>query len=84
MFIRGLVYLGLLYGAYRSIKAITEKVVYTKNNSGHVAKNSDDIMVKDPWCNVYFPKREGVCIRHEGQDLYFCSEECKTKFIDNS
>ena len=84
MFVRGLIYLGLLFGAYLSVKAIAQKVVDARN-SGHVAGKSDDIMVKDPSCNVYFPKREGIHLRdHDGQDLYFCSEECKNKFIENS
>jgi YHS domain-containing protein len=40
----------------------------------------DDEMVKDPFCGVYFAKRDGVLLRHQGQDLYFCSEDCRDKF----
>jgi YHS domain-containing protein len=41
----------------------------------------DDIMVKDPFCDVYFPKREGIHLNINGEDLYFCSTECRDKFI---
>jgi len=41
------------------------------------ASEIEDVMIKDPYCNIYFPKREGVHLRHDGKDIYFCSEECK-------
>lgn len=41
----------------------------------------DDVMVKDPYCEVYFPKRDGIHVRFNGQDLYFCSETCRDKFL---
>lgn len=44
-------------------------------------KHLDDIMVQDPYCQVYFPKRSGCHIRTEGEDLYFCSEECRDNFM---
>ena len=40
----------------------------------------DDIMVKDPFCGVYFPKRSGVILRKDGEVLYFCSAECRNAF----
>ena len=44
----------------------------------------DDIMVKDPSCGIYFPKKDGVHLRHEGEDLYFCSEACKEAFLSSN
>ncbi|NNF99782.1 MAG: hypothetical protein HKM93_10410 [Desulfobacteraceae bacterium] len=41
----------------------------------------DDVMVKDPHCQIYFPKRDGIHLRHDGEDLYFCKTECRDKFI---
>jgi len=41
----------------------------------------DDVMVKDPYCNVYFPKRDGIHLRFKGDDLFFCSDECRDKFL---
>jgi len=43
----------------------------------------DDIMVKDPFCQAYFPKREGVRQQVDGQELYFCSEECRRGYMAN-
>lgn len=41
----------------------------------------DDVMVKDPFCQAYFPKREGVRHLVDGQELYFCSEECRNGYM---
>ncbi len=41
----------------------------------------DDVMIKDPYCEAYFPKRNAVHLNFDGQDLYFCSAECKDKYI---
>jgi YHS domain-containing protein len=41
----------------------------------------DDVMIKDPYCEAYFPKRNAVHLNLDGQDLYFCSADCKNKYI---
>lgn len=43
----------------------------------------DDIMIKDPFCEAYFPKRNAVHLNIGGEDLYFCSTECKEKYIQD-
>lgn len=58
-----------------------------KNQSYHGKVSSDktgeidDVMIKDPYCGVYFPQRNGVSLNENGQDIYFCSEECKEKYM---
>jgi len=39
-------------------------------------------MVKDPMCNVYFARKEGVHARIEGEDMYFCSTECRDRYME--
>lgn len=41
----------------------------------------DDVMVKDPYCQVFFPKRDGLHVQVSGQDLFFCSADCRDKFL---
>ena len=41
----------------------------------------DDVMIKDPYCEAYFPKRNGVHLNIDGKDLFFCSDRCKEKYI---
>jgi hypothetical protein len=52
-----------------------------KTVSGKEASQIDDVMIKDPYCEAYFPKRNAVHLNLNANDLYFCSEECRDKYI---
>ena len=39
-----------------------------------------DIMVQDPKCGTYIPKREAVRARVRGEELYFCSKKCRDEY----
>jgi uncharacterized protein len=41
----------------------------------------DDVMIQDPVCGVYFPKGNSIELQYRGEELFFCSQECKAKFI---
>jgi YHS domain-containing protein len=81
--IRFLVIAGLVYFGYRALKSVisqgsSRKVSSSDRSTGKI----DDVMIKDPYCEAYFPKRDGIHYKHNGEDLYFCSENCKSKFIE--
>lgn len=79
---RFLIILGLIYFAYRVIKSWMLPGGVSKNKvSSEATGEIDDVMVKDPYCDVYFPKRNGVYLKIDEKDLYFCSTECRDKFI---
>jgi len=37
-------------------------------------------MVKDPQCGTYLPRSDALTRQVKGETLYFCSEECRTKY----
>jgi YHS domain-containing protein len=41
-----------------------------------------DKLVKDNYCNTYIPQGKAISLNYDGQLLYFCSEECRDKFIE--
>jgi YHS domain-containing protein len=41
-------------------------------------------MVMDPHCHVYIPKREAITVKTAGETLYFCSKECKKKYLEEN
>jgi YHS domain-containing protein len=41
------------------------------------------IMVKDQVCNTYLPKEDAIKEIHKGKEYYFCSEECRNKFLES-
>lgn len=69
----GIIYLGLkVRKAYKAFK-----LAGRRSTAGRI----DDVMVKDPFCEMYFPQREGVHVRVGGKDLYFCSEKCRDAYL---
>jgi YHS domain-containing protein len=81
---RLLVLLGLLYLCYRLLKSwLLKETSSQKTAFGKKAGEIDDVMVRDPYCNVYFAKRDGVHLNIQGKDVYFCSTECKDKFLED-
>ncbi|RLC21286.1 MAG: hypothetical protein DRI57_02765 [Deltaproteobacteria bacterium] len=79
---RFLIFIGLTYLGYRALKSWVVKYISSINAiHGQGRTEIDDIMIQDPFCEVYFPKREGTHLSIEGNDLYFCSPECRDKFI---
>jgi len=39
-----------------------------------------DEMVQDPFCKIYIPRRDAVKKVINGQELFFCSQECAVKY----
>ncbi|NQT09767.1 MAG: hypothetical protein HQ573_01165 [Desulfobacteraceae bacterium] len=79
---RFLIILGLIYFAYRTIKSLMLKSGSSKNKvSREPTGEIDDVMVKDPYCEVYFPKRNGVYLKIDEKDLCFCSTTCRDNYI---
>ena len=68
------------YLAYRSFKSWILNSSQQDTVKGNASAEIDGDMVKDPYCGVYFAKRDGVLLKLQGQDVYFCSEACKEKF----
>ncbi len=82
--IRLILFIGLIYGFFKVRKfwlTLKKKVEDQVAGSTNTGGKLDDTMIKDPFCEAYFPKREGVHLRYNGKDLYFCSIACKDKFI---
>jgi len=80
---RLLIIVGVAYLAYRALKSwMLQNVSTEKTVTGETTGEIDDVMIKDPFCQVYFPKRNGVHLKADGEDLYFCSKECRDRFIE--
>ena len=80
--IKFLILFGVGYLLYRSMKSWMFPDTRPKNNiSGKVAGQIDDVMIKDPYCETYFPRRDAVHLNLSGNDLYFCSKECRDQYM---
>jgi YHS domain-containing protein len=70
----------LLYRSFKSwflLNAGAKKTPVEKK-----ARDIEDVMVKDPVCEVFIPKREAIHLQAEGKNYYFCSDQCKDVFLE--
>ena len=80
--IRFLILAVVAYVCYRALKTWMFPTPDSANSvSGKDIGKIDDVMIKDPFCEAYFPKRNAVHLNFGGKDLYFCSAECKDQYI---
>jgi len=68
----------LVYLVYRFFKVINQG-----SERGRINKQPSGIMVKDETCNTYLPKEDAIKVLFEGKARYFCSQECKQKFLNS-
>jgi uncharacterized protein len=79
---RLLIILFVGYLGYRYLKSwMVSHTASQRQFRGRAGTRIDDVMVKDPYCDAYFPKRNGVSITIEGREFCFCSKECRDKFL---
>ena len=79
---RLLILIALVYFGYRAVKSwMLPHPPGARPGAGSGTEAVDDLMVKDPYCQIYFPKREAIHARIDGEDLFFCSTGCRDKFL---
>ena len=52
-----------------------------KTQPEKVSPKNSSVMVKDPVCGMYMDSRLTVRLEKRGEIIYFCSEECKKKYL---
>jgi uncharacterized protein len=70
--IKALMYLARQLGPKRSRPAVDAW------NAAHGANE----MVRDPVCGLYVPTQEAVSLLKAGKTVYFCSENCRQRFLN--
>jgi YHS domain-containing protein len=85
MILRLLIFWAILYFGYRAIKSIMFGAI-THQHREPLQNNRQqtviDEMVQDPICGVYFPRKDGIRAKMNGQEILFCSKACKDKFLE--
>ena len=78
--IRIIIFIVAGYLLYRAVKSWMLPTSSKRSVSRKNTTEIDDVMIKDPFCESYFPKRNGVHLNFDGKDLYFCSSKCRDEF----
>ncbi|MBN1843571.1 MAG: hypothetical protein JW883_14980 [Deltaproteobacteria bacterium] len=73
----------LIYLGYRVLKSLflPGQSPPEPERNDEVAR-VDDVMVKDPFCETYFPKRSGIKEIINGETYFFCSTACRDKYLE--
>ncbi len=70
------------YVGYRTLRSWNRKRPLQRGEgAGGSDRRVDDIMVQDPVCKVYFPKKEGIRMHTDDKEYFFCSPACRDAFL---
>jgi YHS domain-containing protein len=77
-----MLFIVIAYLAYRAVKSwIVRNLQVSGRSNADAGAVIDDVMIKDPVCGIYFPRREGVALQHGGKQYFFCSTACRDRFV---
>lgn len=67
----------LFYLLYRFLTGGKKQV----RKGGQTEPPVHDVLVEDPVCKVCVPRKQAVVLKEADETIYFCSTECREKFI---
>jgi uncharacterized protein len=71
----------LFYLLFRLLIGKSKKDPTKSSTSG--ALPTQDVLVEDPICKVCVPKKQALTLKDNDKIVYFCSTECREKFLAN-
>jgi uncharacterized protein len=84
--IRGLLrlifYAIVFYIAYAIIRFFQKQGNKSSGSTAQDSKRTQGLMVKDEICNTYVPREDALLEVREGKEHFFCSAECRRKFLE--
>jgi YHS domain-containing protein len=79
-FFRFFLYVIIAYAIYSFLRLLMSPRRSTRSEQSRPQLSG--VMVKDEICNTYLPKDEALLEKADGEDHYFCSQECRRKFLE--
>lgn len=87
MLIRLLLFLSIAYLVFKFILSVRKlwsaAPKEALGNDNHKQHQEVSDLVKDPVCGVYLAVSDSVSIMNRGERVFFCSENCRKRFIEN-
>ncbi len=80
--VRFIVLAVLFYLLYRLLFGRKKDNLPPKPAPDQVESPAQDVLVQDPVCKTYVPKSQALHETKDGKTYYFCSEECRKRFLD--
>jgi YHS domain-containing protein len=67
----------LIYSVWKLIQSLKKRSIGTRPKA-----RLSGMMVKDEACDTYIPQEEALREVIDGHEYFFCSKECRKKFIE--
>jgi YHS domain-containing protein len=80
---RLLIGLGLGYIGYWAIKKVAGSLGLWPQAHKPLENREPDVLVQDPVCQTFIPRREALTTVKDGQTYFFCSEGCLKRFLSS-
>jgi len=82
---RLLLYFGIGYLAYAIIKQVARSLGLWPQAPRPLEKDREpDVLVQDPVCKTFIPRREALKAEKHGATYFFCSEGCLKRFLSSA
>ena len=76
--------LGLGYLGYVVIKQVSRSLGLWPQAPRPLDKEGEpDVLVQDPVCKTFIPRREALRAERDGTTYFFCSEGCLKRFLSS-
>ena len=78
--IRRLLWLFLLVLGWLLLRRTVARPAPPRRRAGE-APRDEGSMVRDRVCETFVPRSRAILVLHGGQEHFFCSEGCRTRFL---
>jgi YHS domain-containing protein len=79
---RLLIGLGLGYLGYWAIKKVAVSLgLWPQTPKPLDRDEGPDVLVQDPVCKTFIPRRDALKTQRDGKEYFFCSEGCLKRFL---
>lgn len=79
---RLLIGLGLGYLGYWAIKKVAVSLgLWPQAPKPLDRDEGPDVLVQDPVCKTFIPRRDALKTQRDGKEYFFCSEGCLKRFL---
>ena len=83
MLVRLLIWLIVGFLVYTVFQIIRQAITKPPGTPPEKTGRGED-MIRDPECGTYVPRRDAVKTEAKGKTCYFCSTECRDKYLEHS
>ena len=77
-----MVIVGLMFGRLiRGLSRSQQKGGAPRSGRQPTTPVAGEPMVRDRVCNTFLPRAKAIVLDHDGENHYFCSESCRSRFL---